>query len=154
MIVPAPDLPATDFMALQQLAARYWALADLTEAVPLDEMFAPDAVFDLGKLQLEGLPAIAAFFAEREAGMRASGRTTRHLASNFLALPQPDGSVRVRSTVMVHTGNGDHPLPATEPSGIADFHDLCRRQPDGRWLYHHRSAATVFVGPGAAAFAR
>lgn len=154
MTLPAADLPAADLLALQHLAARYWALADLTEDVPLEELFAPDAVFDLGKLKLEGLPAIAAFFAEREAGMRASGRTTRHLASNFLALPQPDGSVRVRSTVLVYAGNGDHPLPATEPSGIADFHDTCRRQPDGRWLYHHRSAATVFVGPGAASFAR
>lgn len=148
------NLPAADLLALQQLAARYWALADLTEATTLEELFTPDAVFELGKLKLEGLPAISAFFAEREAGMRASGRTTRHLASNFLAIPQPDGSVRVRSTVLVYAGNGEHPLPATEPSGIADFHDLCRRQPDGRWLYDNRTATTVFVGPGAAAFAR
>lgn len=147
-------LPAADLLALQNLAARYWALADLTETVPLEDLFEQQAVFDLGKLTLDGLPAIAAFFAEREQGMRASGRTTRHLANNFLALPQADGSVRVRSTVMVYAGNGDHPLPATEPSGIADFHDICRRQNDGRWLYHHRSAATVFVGPGAASFAR
>ncbi len=147
-------LPAADLLELQHLAARYWALADLTEATPLDEMFAPHAVFDLGTLKLDGLPAISSFFAEREAGMRASGRNTRHLASNFLAMPQPDGSVRIRSTVMVYAANGDHPLPVTQPSGIADFHDLCRRQPDGRWLYHHRSATTVFVGPGAASFAR
>ncbi len=148
------SLPAEDVISLQHLAARYWALADLTEQVPLDELFEEQAVFDLGKLKLQGLPAIAAFFAEREQSMRAAGRTTRHLASNFLPLPQTDGSVRVRSTVMVHTGNGEHPLPATEPSGIADFHDICRRQPDGRWLYLHRSASTVFIGPGAAAFAR
>lgn len=148
------SLPSDDLLALQQLAARYWALADLTEEVPLEEMFEEAAVFDLGKLKLEGLHAIAAFFAEREEGMRAGGRTTRHIASNFLALPQADGSVRVRSTVMVYAGNGELPLPATEPSGIADFHDVCRRQPDGRWLYHHRRADTVFVGPAAASFAR
>jgi SnoaL-like domain len=147
-------LPVADILALQHLAARYWALADLTESVPLEDLFEAEAVFDLGKLRLAGLPAIATFLAEREAGMRASGRTTRHLASNFLALPQPDGTVRVRSTVMVYAGNGAQPLPATEPSGIADFHDICRRQPDGRWLYHRRNAATVFVGPGAASFAR
>jgi hypothetical protein len=147
-------LPTADLLSLQDLAARYWALADLTEDVALEDLFQPDAVFDLGKLKLEGLPAIAAFFAEREQGMRASGRTTRHLASNFLALPHPDGRTRVRSTVMVYAGSGEHPLPASEPSGIADFHDICRRQPDGRWLYQHRSAFTVFVGPGAASFAR
>lgn len=148
------SLPAEDMLALQHLAARYWALADLTEQVPLDELFEEQAVFDLGKLKLAGLPAIAAFFADREQAMRAAGRTTRHLASNFLVLSQPDGTVRVRSTVMVHAGVGEHPLPAAEPSGIADFHDICRRQPDGRWLYHQRSACTVFVGAGAASFAR
>ncbi|MEO5707897.1 MAG: nuclear transport factor 2 family protein [Alteraurantiacibacter sp.] len=148
------NLPVEDVIALQDLAARYWALADLTEQVPLDDLFEDQAVFDLGKLKLEGLPAIAAFFTDRAQSMRETGRTTRHLASNFLALPQADGSVRVRSTVIVHAGNGEHPLPAAEPSGIADFHDVCRRQPDGRWLYHHRSASTVFVGAGAAAFAR
>jgi hypothetical protein len=147
-------LPAQDLLSLQQLAARYWALADLTEAVPLDHLFEAQAVFDLGQLKLEGLPAIAAFFADRERGMREAGRTTRHLASNFLALRRADGSVAVRSTVMVYTGNGDHPLPVTEPSGIADFRDICRQQADGRWLYHHRSASTVFIGQGAAAFAR
>lgn len=147
-------LTVEDLIALQQLAARYWALADLTEQVPLADLFEEQAVFDLGKLKLAGLPAIAAFFADREQTMRAGGRTTRHLASNFLAVPQADGTVRVRSTVMVHSGVGDHPLPATEPSGIADFHDICRRQPDGRWLYLQRSASTVFVGAGAASFAR
>lgn len=148
------SLPVEDVIALQHLAARYWALADLTETVPLTDLFEQEAVFDLGRLQLAGLPAIAAFLAEREQAMREGGRTTRHLASNFLALPQGDGSVRVRSTVMVYAGNGENPLPATEPSGIADFRDICRRQADGRWLYHHRSASTVFVGPGAASFAR
>jgi hypothetical protein len=148
------SLPLDDVIALQHLAARYWALADLTETVPLADLFEEQAVFDLGKLTLEGLPAIAAFFADREQTMRETNRTTRHLASNFLAMPQADGSVLVRSTVVVHAGNGAHPLPAAEPSGIADFRDICRRQQDGRWLYHHRSASTVFVGAGAASFAR
>lgn len=149
MILSPPDLAA-----LQQLAARYWALADLTEEIALAELFAPDAMFDLGKLKLEGLPAIEAFFAERAAGMRESGRTTRHLVTNFLAFPQGADAVRIRSTVMVYAGNGEHPLPAGEPSGIADFEDICRRQADSRWLYHYRSGRTVFVGPGAASFAR
>lgn len=145
---------AQDLADLQQLAARYWALADLTEDVPLGDLFEPDATFDLGALKLEALGAIETFFADRAKGMRETQRTTRHVATNFLALPQGPDEVRTRSTVLVYAGNGALPLEAASPSGIADFEDLCRRQPDGTWRYCYRNARTVFVGPNAASFAR
>jgi hypothetical protein len=148
------SLSAQDLADLQQLAARYWALADLTETVPLSELFEADAVFDLGRLQLKGLPALETFFADRAREMQASGRTTRHLATNFMALPNGSEAARVRSTVAVYAGNGELPLEAQAPSGIADFEDVCRRQADGSWRYQRRIARTVFVGPNAASFAR
>ncbi len=147
-------VPPEDLAAIGQLAASYWALADLTEEIPLSALFMPDAVFDLGSMRLEGLAAIEQFFARRAEGMRESGRTTRHLASNLLALPEGPDRIRVRSTVMVYAASGELPLPAEAPSGIADFEDICLRQPDGRWLYHYRCGRTVFVGPGVASFAR
>jgi hypothetical protein len=147
-------ISAQDHADLQQLANRYWALADLLEDVPLAELFEADATFDLGSLKLEGLAAIEAFFADRAKGMRETERTTRHVATNFLAIPQGPDEVRVRATGLVYAGNGALPLEAAAPSGIADFEDICRRQPDGRWLYHYRSGRTVFVGPNAASFAR
>lgn len=148
------NLAAQDLADLQQLAARYWALADLAEAVPLAELFEVDAVFELGTLKLEGLPALEAFFARRAEDMRQTGRTTRHLASNFLAHAETADRVRVRSTVAVYAATGELPLEAGAPSGIADFEDVCRRQPNGSWRYHYRSARTVFVGVNAASFAR
>jgi hypothetical protein len=147
-------LPAQDLADLQQLAARYWALADLLEEVPLAELFETDATFDLGTLKLEGLPAIEAFFADRAKGMRERERTTRHVATNFLALPDRPDRVRVRSIALVYAASGALPLEAGAPSGIADFEDVCRRQPDGSWRYHHRNGRTVFVGSNAASFAR
>lgn len=148
------NLSAQDLADLQQLANRYWALSDLLEDVPLAELFETDATFDLGTLKLEGLAAIEQFFANRAQGMRETERVTRHVASNFLALPEGPDRVRVRSTGLVYAANGALPLEAGAPSGIADFEDICRRQPDGRWLYHYRSGRTVFVGPNAASFAR
>lgn len=148
------SLPAQNLADLQQLANRYWAMADLLEDVPLAELFEGDAAFDLGALKLEGLAAIEVFFAERAKGMRESGRTTRHVAANFLAVPDGPNRVRIRSTVLVYAANGSLPLEAAAPSGIADFEDVCRRQSDGSWRYHHRSGRTVFVGPNAASFAR
>jgi hypothetical protein len=147
-------LSAQDHTDLQQLANRYWALADLLEDVPLAELFEESATFDLGTLKLEGLPAIEAFFADRAKGMRESERTTRHVATNFLAIPQGPDEVRVRAIGLVYAANGALPLEAAAPSGIADFEDICRRQPDGSWRYHYRSGRTVFVGPNAASFAR
>ncbi|WEK46342.1 MAG: nuclear transport factor 2 family protein [Candidatus Andeanibacterium colombiense] len=148
------SIPAQDLVDLQQLANRYWALADLLEEVPLAELFAADATFDLGSLKLEGLPAIEKFFADRAVGMRETERTTRHVATNFLALPEGPDRVRIRSTGLVYAANGTLPLEAAAPSGIADFEDICLRQSNGRWLYHYRSGRTVFVGPNAASFAR
>jgi hypothetical protein len=148
------NIPAQDLADLQQLANRYWALADLLEDVPLAELFEADAVFDLGTLKLEGLAAIETFFADRAKGMRESKRTTRHVATNFLALPDGFDRVRVRSIGLVYAANGALPLEAAAPSGIADFEDICRRQPDGSWRYHYRMGRTVFVGPTAASFAR
>jgi hypothetical protein len=147
-------LSAQDLADLQQLAARYWSLADLLEEVPLADLFEADAVFDLGTLKLEGLTAIEQFFADRAEGMRESRRTTRHLMTSFLAVPESPNSVRVRSTIMVYAANGELPLTAEAPSGIADFEDICRRQPNGGWRYHYRHGSTVFIGPNAASFAR
>ena len=140
------SLPAPDLADLQQLAHRYWATADLLENVPLSELFDAEAVFDLGQLKLEGLIAIELFFAERTAAMRETGRTTRHLATNFLVLPESADRVRIRSTVAVYAGHGQWPLEAGAPSGIADFEDVCHRGRAGRWLYQYRNARTVFVG--------
>ena len=54
----------------------------------------------------------------------------------------------------VYAATGELPLEAGAPSGIADFEDVCRRQPNGSWRYHYRIARTVFVGTNAASFAR
>ncbi len=148
------SLAAQDLADLQQLANRYWTLADLLEDVPLADLFEQDAIFDLGTLRLEGLAAIETVCADRSKGMSETQSTNRHVATNFLALPEGPDRGRVRSTGLVYAGNGALPLEAAAPSGIADFEDICRRQPDGSWRYHYRSGRTVFVGPNAASFAR
>lgn len=149
---PWPDAEAT--CALQRLAGRYWAQADGTEPLAIAELFSQDAMLQLGQLKLEGRASIEAFFATREETQRASGRTTRHLASNFLATPIDYERVSVKSTVAVFAGTGDPPLPIDLPMGIADFEDICWRTPQGQWLFTQRVGRTIFVGAGAASFAR
>lgn len=149
-----PALPVADQLALQRLASRYWALADSTEEFAVAELFTADGVLELGSLRLEGVEAIDSFFVEREEANKAAGRITRHLASGFLIIPLSSESVRVRSTVIVHAGNGELPIEVSPPSGIADFEDICVRSDNGDWLYRSRVGRTVFVGPSAASFAR
>lgn len=149
-----PTLPVADELALQRLASRYWALADGTEEFAIAELFTADGVLELGSLRLEGVDAIDRFFVEREKANKAAGRVTRHFASGFLMIALSSESVRVRSTVIVHAGNGELPIEVSLPSGIADFEDICVRSANGDWLYRSRVGRTVFVGASAASFAR
>jgi len=145
---------ASDLVELQQLAAGYWARADGVADIPIRDLFTDDAVFILGSLTMTGRAAIDEFFRERDAMRLANQRTTRHVACNFLATPGGEGSVLVRSTVLVYSGVGTLPLPASAPSGIADFEDVCVRVQPGCWKFARRIGRSVFIGDGAPAFTR
>jgi hypothetical protein len=143
-----------DMIALQQLEASYWALADGTEKVAINDLFHEDGVLELGALKLEGADAIAAFFEERAVSGRASDRITRHFATNFIAVRLDENSIRLRSNVMVFSGSGALPLDAGPPSNIGDFEAVCVRSVAGHWRFLRKTGRTIFVGPGAAKFAR
>lgn len=147
------DVDPAAMVALQQLAAAYWFCADVSQE-GIGDLFAEDAVLILGSLELSGRVAIETFFREREASMRAAGRTTRHAPCSFFVTAMDEASARVRSTVLVFAGSGSLPLPAAVPTGIADFTDVCVRDDSGRWLFAKREGRTVFIGPDAPSFAR
>lgn len=140
--------------ALQQLAALYWARADSEPDIPLDEIFTPDGTLQLGSLELTGLPAIERFFRERDVTQRDGARTTRHVASNHRLKRLSADRIEMRSTVLVYVGTGPWPLQSGAPSAIADFVDTCVHSPSGVWRFARREARTVFIGAGAATFAK
>jgi len=140
--------------ALQQLAALYWARADSEPDIPLDEIFTPDGSLQLGSLELVGLPAIERFFRERDVTQRDGERTTRHVASNHRLKRLSADHIEVRSTVLVYAGTGSWPLPSGAPAAIADFVDTCVRASAGTWRFARREGRTVFIGAGAATFAK
>lgn len=145
---------ADDILALEQLAARYWARADGDLGQSLADIFTTNATLILGSLALEGLPAIEAFFRERDLSQQQAQRTTRHIACNHIVTAAPGGALRLRSTVVVYVGTGEWPMPSGAPAGIADFEDICVKEAAGGWRFRSRSGRTVFTGPGAAKFAR
>jgi len=143
-----------DLLELQQLAAEYWARADGDMSLDLANLFTEDAELVLGSLRLAGRDAIERFFRERDATQLAQQRATRHIACNHRTTLIDADRALVRSTVLVYVGNGPLPMQSGAPSGIADFEDICVRAAARPWLFERRSGQTVFVGPGAASFAR
>lgn len=139
---------------LQRLAADYWARADGDLEQSIEALFTEDARLVVGSLELHGRSAIDKFFRERDATQQSAQRTTRHIACNHRMTDAGEGRVLVRSTVLVYVGIGTLPLPSAAPAGIADFEDLCERDASGRWRFARRTGSTVFVGAGAASFAR
>lgn len=156
VIEATPVLPAltpTDEAALRALQAKYWARADARDPNPAADLFCEDAIFVLAGTTMRGRAEIAEFFDRREAANVASGRVTRHLAAPPVLQLLPDGTVTVSSTVLAMAGSGALPIVAALPS-IADFEDVCVRQPDGTWLFARRDATSIFLGPQAPGFAR
>jgi hypothetical protein len=149
------SIDPADWVALMQLGARYWACADGDATINISDLFTEDGELVLGTLELAGNAAIERFFREREATQKASQRITRHVATNHLLVRHDATSAVVRCTVTVFAGAGSLPLPSAVPTGIADFEDLLVRARVGAdWRFKRRSARSVFIGPGAAAFAR
>lgn len=140
--------------ALHALNAEYWCRVDRVQAQPVDEMYVEHGVMHIGALRCEGRTAIRSFFVERDAQEIEAKRTTRHSASALAVIEVGPDRWRVRSTVQVLSGNGDWPLASAPPSSVGDFEDIVTRRADGQLLYESRTARIVFVGTGAAAFAR
>ena len=139
---------------ISQLLARYWARADGLCSESAGEMFVEHGELVLGQLRLEGRAHIERFFIERDAAHAAQSRITRHFSSPPWVVSAADDRVELRSTVMVFAGCGAWPLPMSLPAGVADFHDICERDAVHGWRFRSRCATSVFVGEGAAAFAR
>lgn len=147
-------IPSDIWCALHALNTEYWCRVDRVHEAPVDDLYVEDGLMHIGTLGCIGRPAIRAFFAERSIKEREAKRTTRHSASSLSIVALGADRWRVRSTVQVLSGNGDWPMTSAPPSSVGDFDDVVVRLRDGNWRYQSRSARIVFVGAGAAAFAR
>lgn len=151
---PTVMISFEDFHSLMRLDAAYWARADKRIDVPPESLFAETGSLTLGSLELQGRQAIAKFFDARDRQNADSQRITRHVASGLTIESSRPDSVILRSVVLVFAGLGDLPLEAGVPSTIADVSDVCAKGSDGAWLFERRIVKPVFVGAGAAKFAR
>ena len=141
---------------LQSLLAEYWASVDrspeLLRSAPSFYVDAGEMV--LGSLRITGRPALEAFFASRNEKEIANRRSTRHFTTNLRVREVSHDRAVVHALVIAFAGVGDWPLPSEAPSAVGDFSFYCLRDPVDGWRFEKVTGVSVFVGAGAAAFAK
>ena len=90
-------LPADDVLAIQQLLALHGHLVDDGDLDRLDELFTPDAVYDVTAMSQGTLRGIAEFRAVTEAFAGDERNPVGHHVTNIVIIEDADDTVTVRS---------------------------------------------------------
>jgi hypothetical protein len=90
-------LTADDIVAIHQLVALHGHLVDARELHRLDELFTPDAVYDVTALGQGTVRGIAEFRALSAAFADDERNPVGHHVTNIVVTEADDGGVRVRS---------------------------------------------------------
>jgi hypothetical protein len=141
---------------LQALLAEYWAVVD---RAPATEHSAASFYVDtgemiLGSLHIAGRANIEAFFSVRNEKEIANRRSTRHFTANLRLRELSVDRIVVHALVIAYSGVGNWPLSSEAPSAVGDFEFHCVRAQQAGWRFEKVKGTSVFVGAGAAAFAK
>jgi hypothetical protein len=90
-------LTADDIMAIHQLVALHGHLVDSRELYRLDELFTPDAVYDVTALGQGTVHGIGEFRALSESFADDARNPVGHHVTNIVVTEGVDGSAHVRS---------------------------------------------------------
>jgi ketosteroid isomerase-like protein len=133
-----------DRLAIQDLNAAFAYCLDHDEVAPLVALFTDDAVYSHGSRRSIGKDEIEAFFRSRTA---AGPRTARHFCSGLRIVFDDAEAARATSLWLTFAQNGAPPIEDCSPFLVADFNDVYRRGPDGRWRIERRHIEPIFRNP-------
>ena len=119
-------LSAEQTLAIHQLVAMHGHLVDDQELDRVDEVFTPDAVYDVESLGYGTLHGLDAF---RAAGAADRDRVGHHV-TNVIVTEDDEGQVRARSKGIGILRDGR--------AGSVVYDDLLRSTPDG-WRIAYRT---------------
>jgi 3-phenylpropionate/cinnamic acid dioxygenase small subunit len=105
-------------------------------------LFTDDAVYDNGRVHLEGIDALRGWLTERAATASVS-RTTRHVWSSLHLEQVAPNRLQAQSTWVTYAANQRPPVEFVAVSSVADFVDELRAI-DGVWRISRREIRTVF----------
>jgi hypothetical protein len=124
------------------LNVDYWWEVDRREGARAHEFFTMDGVFTTSMKSRTGHAEIADFYRGRQS--RGVTRTARHVIANERVSVQDADNATSDWLLLLHAADGEPVLPSRPAIMIADVHDVCRRDADGRWRYRSRSIGAVF----------
>jgi hypothetical protein len=137
--------PSEERNAAVEIAALnvdYWWEVDRHEGACAHEFFTEDGVFTTSMKSRTGHAEIAEFYRGRQS--RGTPRTARHVIANERVRVQDADNATSDWILLLHAADGEPVLPSRPAIMIADVHDVCRRDADGRWRYRSRRIAAVF----------
>lgn len=136
-----PHDKATIEAAIQRLNVDYWYDVDRLDGRNAHEFFIEGGIFTTSAKSRTGRAEIAAFYRGRQEGRV---RTARHVAAN-LRVDVLDAAHAIADWILLlHAADGTPILPSEPAIMIADVHDVCRLEADGRWRYVSRTISAVF----------
>jgi hypothetical protein len=124
--------------------ADYWHDVDTAWGTRAGEYYTQDAVFEAGRLRLEGREAIQRFYSWREG---RGARTAVHAVTNFRAVFDDQGGAVANWYMLLYAADGEPVLPTHSPVRISRMTDqYLQDAASGRWLCKYRRFETLFEG--------
>lgn len=127
--------------AITRLNIDYWYDVDRQDGRNAHAYFVEGGVFTTSARSRTGRTEIAAFYRGRQDGRI---RTARHVVANLRVIVQDATHAQADWILLLHAADGAPILPSESAIMIADVHDLCRLEGDGRWRYVSRTISAVF----------
>ena len=124
-------LTTEDRLAITELISRHGHLVDAGELRRSDELFIPDAEFDLTDFGAGIVHGLAALYELSDA--MGDGHPVGHHTTNIVVTEQPDGTVGARSKGIGVNADGT--------SSSVTYVDTLRRGDDGWRIVHRRILA-------------
>lgn len=132
------------FTALQAELAAYWHEIDTNWGRRAGAYYSEEAVFEAGKLKLEGRDAIQEWYGWREG---RGARSAAHIVSNFQILSVSGNEVKTCSYMQIYAADGEGVLPTHPPVRICRmFDDFSYSEAEQKWLCTRRNFVTLFEG--------
>lgn len=127
--------------AIERLNIDYWYDVDRHEGRGAHAFYVEDGVFTTSIRSRTGREAIADFYRGRQDGRV---RTARHVIANARVQVHDARNARCDWILLLYAADGAPVLPSESAIMIADVHDVCRLDDDGRWRYVSRTITPVF----------
>lgn len=129
---------------LEQGLADFWHDVDTAWGRNAWQFYSEDAVYESGKLRLEGREAIQRFYSWRE---DRGERVAVHAVTNFRAEFDGEGGAVATWYMLLYAADGAAPQPSVAASRISRATEHYRYdEAERRWLCTHRRLDNLFKG--------